>query len=60
VVGQSEAELEATRARETETETETEVVPDDSVRSENPGKGGVFHGSETSERVKGAVVCLEE
>lgn len=41
-------------------ETETEVVPEDSVRSGNPGRDGVSAGTETSEgeRVK-EVVCLE-
>lgn len=58
MAGQSQAEQEAMRARETQTETQTEVVPDDSFRSEKPGKGGVSTGSETSERVQG-VVCLE-
>ncbi|GFZ50629.1 hypothetical protein JCM24511_08387 [Saitozyma sp. JCM 24511] len=56
VAGQSQAELEAMRPRE----TETEVVPEDSVRSGNPGRDGVSAGTETSEgeRVK-EVVCLE-
>lgn len=56
MAGQSQAELEAMRPRE----TETEVVPEDSVRSGNPGRDGVSAGTETSEgeRVK-EVVCLE-
>jgi hypothetical protein len=57
VVGQSEAELEATRAREIETATEVRME-DDSVRSENPGRGGVTAGSETRV-VEDGVVCLE-